>query len=301
MKKSKIEWTDITWNPVTGCTRVSAGCDNCYAVRMTKRLESMGQKNYAGLVNEGKNHFNGTVKLHYAKLKDPFRWQKPRKVFVNSMSDLFHDDVDFGFIIDVLHTIEKNPKHIFQVLTKRPERAIEFFNEYAPNPYWGDDIPKNLWLGVSVEDQFTADERIPLLLQIPAKVKFLSCEPLLGPVDFHTIKIPANIYKPVIDFIDWVIVGGESGPGARPLHPDWVRSIRDQCKQAEVPFFFKQWGEYSPCNDMISFYNLHLKENHVFDDAQFVFKIGKKEAGNLLDGKQHLEFPEFIENTSKLK
>jgi protein gp37 len=225
--ETKIEWTDATWNPVTGCTNVSEGCRNCYAERVLPRT---GQS------------FD-TVVCHPDRLDAPLHWRKPRRIFVNSLSDLFHEDVPREFIKSVVGVTVDCPQHTFQILTKRPQRMLEFCRECA--------FPSNVWLGVSCEDQQTADERIPLLLQTPAAVRFISAEPLLGPID-------ARRYLPVIarpreaisevaasrtprnDRLDWVICGGESGPHARPMHPTWARSIRDQCQAAGVPFFFKQ-------------------------------------------------------------
>ncbi len=210
---SSIEWTEATWNPVTGCSKVSAGCKNCYAERMANRLKLMGQPNYA-------NGFK--VTLHEHMLDLPLTWVKPRTVFVNSMSDLFHQDVPIDFISCVFRVMETAEQHTFQLLTKRSARLCEIAHLLP----W----PQNVWMGVSVEDERVLN-RVYDLVKTPAKTKFLSLEPLLGPLD----KLP-------LGGINWVIVGGESGPGARPMQGDWVRDIRDQCKIAQVPFFFKQWG-----------------------------------------------------------
>lgn len=218
---SAIEWTNATWNPVTGCTKISQGCKNCYAERMAVRLQAMGQPNYA-------NGFQVTVQEHMLDL--PLSWKKPRLVFVNSMSDLFHKDVPTEFIRRVFAVMERAPHHTFQVLTKRADRL----RAIAADLPW----PGNVWMGVSVEDQRAANERVPHLLLTPAAVRFLSCEPLLGPIRFEAI--PA--WGGALDSLHWVIVGGESGPGARPMDPEWARTIRDQCLRAGVPFFFKQWG-----------------------------------------------------------
>lgn len=210
---TRIEWTEATWNPVTGCTKVSAGCKNCYAERLAWRLKAMGMNKY-------RNGFR--VTLHPAVLRQPFRWRSPRTVFVNSMSDLFHKKVPEDFVRQVFDTMERLPRHTFQVLTKRPELALEL----APRLPW----PKNIWFGVTVENAECVD-RVRILRRIPAKVRFLSCEPLLGPLPRLPLK-----------GIHWVIVGGESGPGARPMAPEWVLQIRNRCITAGVPFFFKQWG-----------------------------------------------------------
>ena len=210
---SKIEWTDATWNPVTGCNKVSPGCKHCYAERLSKRLKATGMAKYS-------NGF--VVTLHPDTLEIPLRWRKPRSIFVNSMSDLFHVDVPEPFIRDVFDVMERADWHRYQVLTKRADRVAELSHTLP----W----PSQVWMGVSVESQ-DYSRRIDLLRETDAQVKFLSLEPLLGPLpDLN------------LDGIDWVIVGGESGPGARPMQPDWAREIRDQCIDAGVAFHFKQWG-----------------------------------------------------------
>jgi len=210
---SSIEWTEATWNPVTGCTKVSAGCKNCYAERMAKRLQAMGVSQYA-------NGFDLT--LQPGALALPTRWKRPRRIFVNSMSDLFHRDVPLNFIKEVFSVMRNCPQHTFQILTKRPEIAAAYATELP----W----PDNVWLGASVENMLVA-HRIDDLREVPAAVRFLSLEPLLGPLPRLTL-----------GGISWVIVGGESGPAARPMEPKWVEQIRDRCVAARVPFFFKQWG-----------------------------------------------------------
>ncbi len=212
-KKSSIEWTEMTWNPVTGCTKISQGCKHCYAERMAKRLTAMGSDRY-------RNGFE--VTLHPDLVDVPRSWRQPRVVFVNSMSDLFHDDIPLAYIQRVFETMRDCPHHTFQVLTKRSERLAEF----APHLPW----PGNVWMGVSVEDARVI-HRIADLQAIPAAVRFLSLEPLIGPLD----DLP-------LDGIHWAIVGGESGPKARPMQKQWVSSILRQCRAAKVPFFFKQWG-----------------------------------------------------------
>jgi len=232
MTKSLIEWTDETWNPITGCTKVSTGCKHCYAERLWQRLSA---KN---MPYEGRPFTD--VQCHPERLSQPLHWKKPRRVFVNSMSDLFHESVRDDFIISVLMVIETAKQHTFQVLTKRPERMRDFF---CGESGAGLNVPpiKNLWLGVSVENQETADERIPLLLQTPAAVRFVSAEPLLSPINMVWVS-HGLLDKRYYNILDWVIVGGESGPSARPMNPDWARSIRDQCQAAGVPFFMKQMG-----------------------------------------------------------
>ena len=212
-EQTGIEWTDSTWNPVTGCNKISPGCKNCYADRMAPRLKAMGNPRYA-------NGFR--VTLHHDLVDLPKRWRKPRRIFVNSMSDLFHEAVPLEFIRSIFDTIEESPRHTFQVLTKRPETALG----YACSLQW----PDNLWMGASVENQDYV-HRVDTLRLIPAKTRFLSLEPLIGPI--HDLNL---------NDIHWVITGGESGPGSRPIEPRWVQSIRDQCVAQDTPFFFKQWG-----------------------------------------------------------
>ncbi len=211
--KSAIEWTDATWNPVTGCTKISPGCKNCYAERLAFRLKEMGNPRY-------KNGFR--VTLHPDQLDLPLRWGKAKMIFVNSMSDLFHEAVPDEYIKKVFATMVKADWHIFQILTKRAERLAKL----APQLPW----PAHVWQGVSVESQ-TYTKRVIALQKVPATVRFLSVEPLLGPI--------ANL---PLDGVHWVIVGGESGPRHRPIKPEWIREIRKQCRTAQVPFFFKQWG-----------------------------------------------------------
>ncbi|EMM94327.1 phage protein Gp37/Gp68 [Leptospira interrogans serovar Zanoni str. LT2156] len=300
MKNSKIEWTDHTWNPVTGCTKVSAGCRNCYAEKLSKRK-----------FGEWKDRDFSEILLKEHKLKEPFSIRKPSKIFVNSMSDLFHKDVPDSFIDKVFGVMALNPKHTFQVLTKRPDRMLKYLttenrasevgeaahsyvevnwhNRNVKMPYeWRTDqwdgsvewpLP-NVWIGVSIEDQKTADERIPDLVRIPASIRFLSCEPLLGNIDLEL-----GNYD-----IRWVIVGGESGSNARPIHPSYVETIRDQCVGADVPFFFKQWGEWYPYQDEITY----DKQAYNFGDEflkKFYYKLGKKKSGARLDGEEWKQFP----------
>ncbi|MBI4282426.1 MAG: phage Gp37/Gp68 family protein [Chloroflexi bacterium] len=214
--RTGIEWTDATWNPVTGCTKVSPGCAHCYAETITLRFKRGG----SFLPNKT------TVQLHPKRLEQPEQWQTPRMIFVNSMSDLFHEEVPFEFISRVFEKMEKCSQHTYQVLTKRPERMLEYVQSSIGGGRW----PSHVWAGVSVENQVWADRRIPILRQVPAAVRFLSCEPLLKPLRLN------------LDGIQWVIVGGESGNRARPMDVSWARDIRDQCLAAGVPFFFKQWG-----------------------------------------------------------
>ena len=211
--KSSIEWTESTWNPVTGCTKISSGCKHCYAERMAKRLHAMGQPNY-------RNGFK--VSCHPDVLGLPLKWKKSQMIFVNSMSDLFHNEVSAEFIDEIFFTMNEARWHTFQILTKRAGRLSQLAGRFKWSP--------NIWMGVTVENADHVD-RIDYLRKVPASVRFLSLEPLLGPL-------------PSLDLrnIDWVIVGGESGPGARPMDPEWAADLRDQCLSANVPFFFKQWG-----------------------------------------------------------
>ena len=263
MAKTSIEWATDVWNPVTGCNKVSQGCKHCYAETIANRFWAT---QYPPNEDGSPRKFTD-VRLHPERLEDPLRWKKPRRVFVNSMSDLFHEDVPNDFIASVFGAMALSQQHTFMILTKRPKRATDWFQDIGGTtrrawvllsaarlinadrikfPDW--PLP-NVWLGVSVEDQATADERIPLLCQTPAAVRFVSYEPALGPVDFASINgaLSSWFRNGDIDVVDegrlhWIIMGGESGPGARPMHPDWARSVRDQCQAAGVPFFFKQWG-----------------------------------------------------------
>lgn len=213
MNRSSIEWTDVTWNPVTGCNKVSAGCKNCYAERMAERLQSMGSPRYA-------NGFQ--VTLHEHVIDKPRTWKRPRKIFVNSMSDLFHEAVPMDFIERVFDTMFSTPQHIYQILTKRSERLRQVAHLL--------DWPENVWIGVSVESPKVA-HRIDDLREVRTPHRFLSCEPLLG-----------SLAGVNLTGIAWVIAGGESGPHARPMDPMWPRELRDKCHHADIPFFFKQWG-----------------------------------------------------------
>ena len=238
---SAIEWTDATWNPTTGCTKVSPACANCYIER-TLPFRVRGRKFIKGDI---------PVELHPGRLNAPLKRRKPTMYFVNSLSDLFHADIPEEFIERVFDTMALTPRHTFQVLTKRPERMRQLVETFASKHTAPDGsgwpLP-NVWLGVSVENQHFADERIPLLLETPAAVRFISAEPLLGPVDLRDwpkmfrndhVLDPTGI---AYNSLDWVIVGGESGPRLRPTDPAWIRLLRDQCVAAGVPFFFKQWG-----------------------------------------------------------
>lgn len=257
---STIEWTESTWNPVVGCRKVSDGCKHCYAERMAKRLGAMAQAastqgdnpgkkaNYLKVINRY-GRWNGSVYLDESSIDDPRSWVAPRVIFVNSMSDLFHEDVPLSFIRQIFETMNDCPQHTFQVLTKRPERTAEMGRELTWTP--------NIWMGTSVENA-RVRQRVRHLQRVPAKVRFLSVEPLLGPIP--------NL---ALSGIHWAIAGGESGPGSRPMEADWVRQIRDRCVDRGVAFFFKQWGG-----------------------------VNKKAAGRMLDGRTWDEMPQGIDTVS---
>jgi protein gp37 len=359
--KTGIEWTDSTWNPIRGCSRVSEGCRNCYAEAVAYRFSGKGQP-YEGLAVLKNDHPSWTGKVEFVEdhLLDPLHWKKPRRIFVNSMSDLFHEQVQDVWIDRIFAVMALAPQHTFQVLTKRPGRmltylaseetaqrlmaafaamaavtpGVEFTIRHKLDGLTGICFP-NVWLGVSVENQDAANERIPLLLKTPAAIRFISAEPLLGKVDLQQIKYrdddvdclwnALTAYHEVLNSnsmdivataddgvtkLDWVICGGESGPHARPMHPDWARSLRDQCQVSGVPFFFKQWGEWSPESPE----HYRKMSEHSFSHETFswardgsvynpkdppldhfpstmVYRVGKRTAGHILDGKIYQEFP----------
>ena len=283
--KTKIEWTDATWNPITGCSVVSPGCKNCYAMKLAGgRLKH--HKSRIGLTEDSDKGpvWNGQVRLNGDWLDQPLRWKRPRRIFVCAHGDLFHENIPDSWIHNVLEVMARCPQHQFQVLTKRPDRMQYFMNLWVDWYSLIDGREKrflewpleNIWLGVSVEDQKRADERIPLLLETPARVRFISAEPLLGEIDLrmlhhdHITNVNALTGRHGMEWplegktnkLDWVIVGGESGPGARPMEKDWARSLRDQCVEANVPYFFKQHGG-----------------------------ANKKETGRVLDGRTWDEMP----------
>jgi protein gp37 len=251
---SKIEWTGKTWNPIVGCSRISEGCRHCYAARMARRLAAMGQAKYQGAVDEH-GRWNGQVWFDAPSYDLPLKVKAPTVWFVNSMSDLFHEGVSINWIMRVWDVMKDCPQHTFQILTKRAERLGKLLAADGVLTATYGVLP-NVWLGVSVENQAAADERIPWLVQAQAAIRFLSCEPLLGPVELGRWLPPApgvswahevmEAWGEDTNKIDWVICGGESGPGARPMSPDWARALRDQCTAAGVPFFMKQWGEWLP-------------------------------------------------------
>lgn len=358
--KTGIEWTDATWNPIVGCSIVSPGCSNCYAMKMAARIEKMQPaSHYAGTTKTVKGNAVWTGKVALAPdriLTQPLRWTKPRRIFVNSMGDLFHEDVPDAWIDRVFAVMALCPQHTFQVLTKRSKRMREYLTDDYRAYFIGkslldlllakqlpvkaireDNYPfaigadeedhriktfplPNVWLGVSAEDQARADEHIPDLLATPAAIRFVSAEPLLGRIDFELwldvrgriMELPPHIKgKGITRGLDWIIAGGESGPGARPMHPDWPRAIRDQCAAAGVPFFFKQWGELVPDRMlenaakrglMMTANGEQLRAddatvraitngNFDFSGYQHFSRVGKARAGRLLDGRTHDAFP----------
>lgn len=344
---SHIEWTDATWNPVAGCSLVSPGCTNCYAMRRTapRLAANPATPHYHGTVEKSKAGYVWTGKIGIASdavLLKPLSWKRPRRIFVNSTSDLFHPDVPDAVIDRIFAVMALCPQHTFQVLTKRPERMRKYFAARTSGDPWAEaadyladamgmeehphvleprDLPlPNVWLGTSVEDQQRADERIPHLLATPAAVRFISAEPLLGPIDLTNLRPPeaARLYgfekldalwgSWMIDgflgsrdhecgplAIDQVITGGESGLGARLTHPDWVRGLRDQCAVANVAFFHKQWGEWLPVDQdsgQIS-YGKHKHRVWAEDAGSELsfYRVGKRAAGRLLDGIEHNGMP----------
>ncbi|MFZ1430585.1 MAG: phage Gp37/Gp68 family protein [Geminicoccaceae bacterium] len=351
--RTGIEWTDASWNPLRGCSRVSEGCRHCYAETVAARFSGPGQP-YEGLAKRvtrpdgtSEARWTGEVELVEHMLEQPLRWKRPRRIFVNSMSDLFHESVPDEWIDEIFAVMACAPQHVFQVLSKRPERMLAYLTDpdlleridcmigyladrhsdplarrttdlRATAPYLsGDDPPwplPNVWLGVSVEDQATADERIPVLLDTPAAVRWISAEPLLGPVDLCSTKggtlwmggqrgcggthrgigsadCPREPHHHHDDRckpgLDWVVTGGESGTGARPMHPDWARSLRDQCTAAGVPFLFKQNGEWVSVSEVEG-----PGDHYAFPDGATVRMTGKKRAGRTLDGRTWDQYPD---------
>lgn len=232
MAETQIEWTDATWNPVAGCSIVSAGCTNCYAMEMAKRLEAMRVEKYVGLTRRSGNRtiWNGTVKEDRAALDIPRKWKKARKIFVNSMSDLFHEQVSDEFILSVWQVMRETPRHSYQILTKRPDRMASLIASKIP------EVLPNVWLGTSVEDADVVS-RIDHLRAVPAAIRFISFEPLIGTVGDMDLS-----------GIHWAIVGGESGKSARPIKEDWIDEIYEQCVDSDTTFFFKQWGTWGKDN-----------------------------------------------------
>lgn len=341
-----IEWTDATWNPIRGCSLVSKGCQNCYAMGVAARFSGPGQA-YEGLASRrsnGKPQWTGEVRVVDAHMHDPLKWKRPRRIFVNSMSDLFHENVSDDTIAKVVAVMALAPRHTFQLLTKRPARMKALWNSHVfrqlvavnirltavvrdlgvtwPEVRDDNEWPlKNLWLGVSTEDQPTADERIPELEETPAAVRFISAEPLLGPIVLRKWRCACGMVRTESQFVadnvcpkcklvegqlwsrftlDWVIAGGESGLNARPMHPAWPRSLKNQCQSGGVAFFFKQWGEWVPTTHLAPSpsprFECLREDGHKqwlpsFPGYAVLERVGKKRAGRQLGGVEWNEFP----------
>lgn len=364
---TKIEWTDATWNPITGCKVVSPGCTNCYAMKLAgTRLAHHPSRADLTIDTKAGPVWNGNLRFNSEWLFQPLRWKRPRRIFVCAHGDLFADGVEDAWLDQIFAVMACSPQHIFQVLTKRPKRMRDYLttqmlehrlaaaqSDYPlPSPGFWPHLPlPNVWLGVSVEDQERARERIPLLLDTPANVRWISAEPLLGPLDLGCLDVDGDGFVdalnirnwedeiaqwrdsdkdweeqfldwfslsdlpsgPMAPILDWVVVGGESGPSARPMHPDWARTLRDQCAEAGVPFFFKQWGEWAPQvgavdgwalsdDPEVSRFDHRDWENGQWgepyrpawcDDIEddTVSRIGKRNAGRSLDGIEHNAMP----------
>ena len=346
---STIEWTDATWNPVTGCSVVSPGCANCYAMKLAgTRLKHHSSREGLTIDTKAGPVWNGNVRLNEPWLDQPLRWKRPRMIFVCAHGDLFHEDVPDEWIDKVFAVMALAPQHTFQVLTKRSGRMLRYFEtsgielryrwaqsltpgsmpitQHAVEAWLSPSASShqralyhaklvsfplpNVWLGVSAEDQTRADERIPDLLEAPAAIRFVSAEPLIGPIELRDINDGRDsLHRRHGSRLDWVIVGGESGNGARPTHPDWVRAIRDECAAAEVPFFFKQWGNWISVYDRDRddpdwrsipkagdwsrkrWLNLAGGQGFHGDALNMMRNVGKKTAGRLLDGIEHNGMP----------
>lgn len=315
-----IEWATKTWNPIIGCSKVSEGCDNCYAEKMACRLAGMQNKqigtDYSSVTSVNRDmkpkYWGGNSLYRYDQVTKPARWKKPQTIFVCSMGDLFHKSVKFEFISAVYDVMCDYSHHTYIILTKRPERMLQFY-EWKKEYYgvkW--QAKNNIWLGVSAENQNQANKRIPILMDIPALIKFVSIEPMLGDIDLTKIKEGVGLTFDYLNgygfslgekYIDgpklnWVICGGETGHNARPMHPNWVRLIRDQCKKANVPFFFKGWGEWQPTH-FGGMGNTSGKNNFNWCERgekwQWMCKFGKQNSGLLLDDEKHYEFPKIEE------
>lgn len=315
MTKHSIPWLNIpgykgeTWNPIIGCNKISDGCRECYAEKMAFRIASMEwaddrrKLNYCNVIDPDTRQWKGETHLVNEALNKPFHWKQPRAIFVCSMGDLFHYSVNSYMLRKVMDVIVKNRQHIFILLTKRPQNIDSKMQQVG----WGLPFPPNVWLGVTVESQKHLN-RVNYLNTIEAEVKFISHEPLLSAIDYGKSPLGEKSFKyhcgGIGNCVSWVIVGGESGHHARPMHPEWVRSIRDQCKAANVPFFFKQWGEWISFQYVYENLEIIAKEHpkavinkqHVFNDGTRMIKLGRKAAGHLLDNKEHLNFPKIQNN-----
>ncbi|MFA6400904.1 MAG: phage Gp37/Gp68 family protein [Salinivirgaceae bacterium] len=337
---TKIEWTNETWNPIIGCSPVSPGCKNCYAEKMAFRLGSMKLErcisalNYSVVVNWKTKKWNGKTQFVSQAIEKPLSWRKPRMIFVCSMGDLFHESVPFEWIDKVMAVIACTPQHTYQILTKRPHRMAEYFNQGKEMliARWEDavyelglcdknDDPdaaachvnnradrewplKNIWLGVTAENQEMVNKRVPFLLNIPAAIRFVSVEPMLGAVDLSIYMATGWTEPPYDDIINWVICGGESGINARPVNHNWVENLKNQCNKYETCLFFKQWGEWIPVNEVPKSWGnqADLKGTHRWVNeidgkdtgtrpGHMTIRVGKKKAGCTLNGKEYKQFP----------
>lgn len=308
MTTHKIQWLNLpgykgeTWNPVVGCNKVSDGCKNCYAEKMAFRVAYMTGVKYTSVLKQKPDEnglyflspeWNGKTEIYEPDLTKPAAWKAPRVVFVCSMGDLFHETVSFETISAIFSVMADCDRHIFIVLTKRPERMFDFYQWKSGQQQVPWQPSDNVWIGVTAEDQGTALDRIKWLNLIYAAVKFVSIEPMLSAINFEvalggTLKWHAGGLK---NCLSWVICGGESGNNARPVHPDWVRSVRDQCQAVGVPFFFKQWGEWKP-EGTIKNYNFLNPKREVTAGIDVMVKVGKHRSGNVLDGRKWEEYPE---------
>ena len=304
--KSKIEWTDATWNPITGCSVVSKGCTNCYAMKLAgTRLKNHASR--VGLTSETAAGpvWSGEVRFNNEWLDKPFRWKKPRRIFVCAHSDLFHEKVPDAWIDQIFAVMASSPQHQFQILTKRPKRMQQYLSQDRRID-WADackgigldgasnfllerdKVLPNVWVGVSVEDQKTADERIPFLLKTPAAIRWISAEPILGAIDLNQDYLEGFHFG---ELLHWVVAGGESQTGSRPTHPSWFRQLRDQCDRAGIPFLFKQWGDWKePTEGIASTAKVATIGGGKLPEVAMV-RVGKKTAGRLLDGKYHDAYP----------
>lgn len=314
--KSKIEWTQASWNPLVGCTKVSEGCRNCYAIRFSHRM-STTVPSYFGITKKinGKPEWSDKIRVDRNKLRQPLTWKRARMIFVNSMSDMFHERVDDLNIAEIFAIMATESRHTFQILTKRPQRMATLLTD---EPFkksvetllhnWGYSLKldnvwplRNVWVGASVENGKSAIERVPYLLMTPAAIRWISAEPLLGRITNCSLGVKLR-------GIQWIVAGGETGPNARPAHPDWFRALRDLCVSSGVPFFFKQWGEWGTVENLNVYKNSQLaivdpatgdfflrNKNYNLlmpvEKSRYMIRAGRKAAGRLLDGKEWNEYP----------
>ena len=336
-----IEWADATWNPITGCSVISPGCTNCYAMRMAgTRLRDHPSRKGLTVDSKAGSVWTGETRFNDQWLDEPLRWRKPRRIFVGAHTDIFHESVPDAWLDQIFAVMRMTPQHTYQLLTKRPERMrdyirdrfrlspeiMDFYRQPGEPLAEGWQFLPNAWLGVSIEDQARADERISILLDTPAAIRWVSAEPLLGPVNLEAYlgavcthedgyvewDTNATVCRECeeTNLLDWVVAGGESGPGARPMHPDWVRQIRDDCAAAGVPFLFKQWGEWAPildrdrddpewqrCSQVVREHPkgrwLNLAGGHGFhgECVHYFDHVGKRATGRTLDGVIHDAYP----------